>query len=266
METIIKINLISIVCFVVLWLLCLNLTDNINWSTRKSIQPWLNIFYPILLIDSIIMFVTCLLGIAKTMNIITIILFICVVIISLGITLLQLFEYIKSTIDWYRTWSIFGLILVLWALLTGYCIYLKNSHPEVLDRIGGNTQEVQMFKLEKPNKKSINSFQQEFLQNMMNVEMKNTKSNPNQILLIPVNDKGYITLKVQTEKLGELEKDNYYKENKEKFKQSLKDNPIKAETLVKILKNDLNDDFAITKNLIEEANGIENQWIVISWK
>ncbi|MDU2026027.1 MAG: hypothetical protein E6729_10780, partial [Finegoldia magna] len=128
------------------------------------------------------------------------------------------------------------------------------------------TQEVQMFKLEKPNKKSINSFQQEFLQNMMNVEMKNTKSNPNQILLIPVNDKGYITLKVQTEKLGELEKDNYYKENKEKFKKSLKDNPIKAETLVKILKNDLNDDFAITKNLIEEANGIENQWIVISWK
>ena len=44
METIIKINLISILCFVILWLLCLNLTDNINWSTRKSIQPWLKIF------------------------------------------------------------------------------------------------------------------------------------------------------------------------------------------------------------------------------
>lgn len=152
METIIKINLISILCFVVLWLSCLNLTDNINWSTRKSIQPWLNIFYPILLIDSIIMFVTCLLGIAKTMDIITIILFVCVIIISLGITLLQLFEYIKSTIDWYRTWSIFGLTLVLLALFTGYCVYLKNSHPEVLDRIERNTQEVQMFKLEKPNK------------------------------------------------------------------------------------------------------------------
>lgn len=264
METIIKINLISILCFVVLWLLCLNLTDNINWSTRKSIQPWLNIFYPILLIDSIIMFVTCLLGIAKTMDIITIILFICVIIISLGITLLQLFEYIKSTTDWYRTWSIFGLILVLWALLTGYCIYLKNSHPEVLDQIGGSTQEIQTFKLEKPNKKSINSFQQEFLQNMIDVATKH--SNSNEILLMPVNDKGYITLDIQTNKFEGLEKDNYYKKNKEKFKQSLKDNPIKAETLVKILKNDLNDDFAITKNLIEEANGIENQWIVISWK
>lgn len=264
METVIKINLISILCFVVLWLLCLNLTDNIDWSTRKAIQPWLDMFYPILLIDSIIMFVTCLLGIAKTMDIITIILFVCVIIISLGITLLQLFEYIKSTIDWYRTWSIFGLTLVLLTLLTGYCIYLKNSHPEVLDRIEGNTQEVQMFKLEKPNKKSINSFQQEFLQNMIDIATKYTDSN--EILLIPVNDKGYITLDIQTNKFEELEKDNYYKKNKEKFKKSLKDNPIKAETLVKTLKNDLNDDFEIFQKLIKVSNGIENQWIVITWK
>lgn len=264
METIIKINLISILCFVVLWLLCLNLTDNINWSTRKSIQPWLNIFYPILLIDSIIMFVTCLLGIAKTMDIITIILFVCVIIISLGITLLQLFEYIKSTIDWYRTWSIFGVIWVLLTLFTGYCIYLKNSHPEVLDRIGGNTQEVQMFTLEKPNKKSINSFQQEFLQNMINIATKYTDSN--EILLIPVNDKGYITLNIQTEKLKELKTNNYFEKNKEKFKESLKNNPIKANTLMKILQDDLKNNFEISQKEIKDTDNTENQWIVISWE
>ncbi|MDU2898329.1 MAG: hypothetical protein E7B88_05840, partial [Finegoldia magna] len=203
---------------------------------------WLDMFYPVLLIDGIIMFVTCILGIAKTMDIITIILFICIVIFSLGVTLLQLLEYIRSTTDWSRMWSILGLIFILWTLSTGYYIYFKNSHSEVIEQ-KQETQEVQMFKLEKPNKKSINSFQQEFLQNMMNVEMKNTKSNTNQILLIPVNDKGYITLKVQTEKLRELEKDNYYKENKDNFEQSLKNNPIKSKTLIKTLQNDLNNDF-----------------------
>ncbi len=264
METVIKINLISIVCFVVLWLLCLNLTDNIDYSTRKAIQPWLDMFYPVLLIDGIIMFVTCILGIAKTMDIITIILFICIVIFSLGVTLLQLLEYIRSTTDWSRMWSILGLIFILWTLSTGYYIYFKNSHSEVIEQ-KQETQEVQMFKLEKPNKKSINSFQQEFLQNMMNVEMKNTKSNTNQILLIPVNDKGYITLKVQTEKLRELEKDNYYKENKDNFEQSLKNNPIKSKTLIKTLQNDLNNDFKIKIKFIKESNGIDNQWITISW-
>lgn len=264
METVIKINLISIVCFVVLWLLCLNLTDNIDYSTRKAIQPWLDMFYPVLLIDGIIMFVTCILGIAKTMDIITIILFICIVIFSLGVTLLQLLEYIRSTTDWSRMWSILGLIFILWTLSTGYYIYFKNSHSEVIEQ-KQETQEVQMFKLEKPNKKSINSFQQEFLQNMMNVEMKNTKSNTNQILLIPVNDKGYITLKLQTEKLRELEKDNYYKENKDNFEQSLKNNPIKSKTLIKTLQNDLNNDFKIKIKFIKESNGIDNQWITISW-
>lgn len=122
----------------------------------------------------------------------------------------------------------------------------------------------QHFEIERVDEKYITKFQQEFLQNMIDIEAKEHKSN--EILLIPVNNKGYITLDIQTNQLEELEKDNYYKKNKEEFKKSLKDNPIKAETLVKTLQNDLNDDFAITKNLIEEANGIENQWIVISWK
>lgn len=126
-----------------------------------------------------------------------------------------------------------------------------------------NTQEIQMFKLEKPNKKSINSFQQEFLQNMMDVEIKNAKSN--RILLVPLNNKGYIDLGVQTDQLKELEKDDYFKKNKEKFKQSLKDNPIKAETLIKTLKNDLTDDFTITQRTIRETTDIKNQWIVISF-
>ena len=251
-------------CFVILWLLCLNLTNNINRSTRKSIQPWLNIFYPILLIDSIIMFVTCLLGIAKTMNIITIILFICAIIINLSIALLKLFEYIKSTTDWYRAWSIFGVIWVLLTLFTGYCVYLENSHPEVLDQIGGNTQEIQTFKLEKPNKKSINSFQQEFLQNMIDIATKHSDSS--EILLIPVNDKGYITLNIPTEQLKELEKDNYYKKNKERFEKSLKNNPIKANTLIRILQDDLKNNFEISQKAIKNTDNAENQWIVISWE
>lgn len=263
METIIKINLISILCFVVLWLLCLNLTDNIDHSTRKAIQPWLNMFYPILLIDGIIMLVTCLLGIAKKMDIITIILFICVVIFSLGVTLLQLLEYIRSTTDWSRMWSIFGLIFILRTLLTGYYIYLENSHSGLINQIQGNTQEVQMFKLEKPNKEYITEFQQEFLQNMMDVEIKNAKSN--RILLVPLNNKGYVDLDVQTDQLKELEKDDYFKKNKEKFKQSLKNNHIKSETLIKTLKNDLTDDFTITQRTIRETTDIKNQWIVISF-
>ena len=198
------------------------------------------------------------------MNIITIILFVCVIIINLGITLLQLFEYIKSTIDQYRTWSIFGLTLVLLTLFTGYCVYLENSHPEVLDRIRGNTQEIQTFKLEKPNKKSINSFQQEFLQNMIDIATKHSDSN--EILLIPVNDKGYITLDIQTEQLKELEKDNYYKKNKERFEKSLKNNPIKANTLIRILQDDLKNNFEISQKLIKDTNNTENQWIVISWE
>ena len=122
----------------------------------------------------------------------------------------------------------------------------------------------QQFEIKKPNEEYITKFQQEFLQNIIDVKMKNNKSK--QITLMPLNNKGYISLDIQTNRFDELETNNYFKRNKEKFKKSLKDNPIKAETLVKILKNDLNDDFAITKNLIEEANGIENQWIVISWK
>lgn len=138
----------------------------------------------------------------------------------------------------------------------------------------------QQFEIKKPNEEYITKFQQEFLQNIIDVKMKDIKSDKtlvkpantkiyitsNEIVLIPINNKGYISLDIQTNRFDELETNNYFKRNKEKFKKSLKDNPIKAETLVKILKNDLNDDFAITKNLIEEANGIENQWIVISWK
>lgn len=153
---------------------------------------------------------------------------------------------------------------MLLALLTGYCIYLKNSHPDVLDRIGGNTQEIQTFKLEKPNKKSINSFQQEFLQNMIDIATKHSDSN--EILLIPVNDKGCVTLDIQTEQLKELEKDNYYKKNKERFEKSLKNNPIKANTLIRILQDDLKNNFEISQKLIKDTNNTENQWIVISWE
>lgn len=122
----------------------------------------------------------------------------------------------------------------------------------------------QHFEIKRADEKYITKFQQEFLQNIIDVQTKNTKSK--EILLIPVNDKGYITLDIQTEQLKELEKDNYYKRNKEKFKKLLEDNPVKANTLMKILQDDLKNNFEISQKLVKEANGIENQWIVISWK
>lgn len=122
----------------------------------------------------------------------------------------------------------------------------------------------QHFEIERADEKYITKFQQEFLQNIIDVKMKNNKSK--QITLIPLNNKGYISLDIQTNQFEELETNHYFKRNKEKFKKSLKNNPIKTETLIKILKNDLNDDFAVTQETIKESNGVENQWIVISWK
>lgn len=122
----------------------------------------------------------------------------------------------------------------------------------------------QHFKIEEQDEKYITKFQQEFLQNMIDIATKYTDSN--EILLIPVNDKGYVTLDIQTEQLKELEKDNYYKKNKERFEKSLKNNPIEANTLIRILQDDLKNNFEISQKMIKDANNTENQWIVISWK
>lgn len=122
----------------------------------------------------------------------------------------------------------------------------------------------QHFEIERADEKYITKFQQEFLQNIIDVKMKNNKSK--QITLIPLNNKGYISLDIQTNQFEELETNHYFKRNKEKFKKSLKNNPIKANTLMKILQDDLKNNFEISQKLVKEANGIENQWIVISWK
>lgn len=122
----------------------------------------------------------------------------------------------------------------------------------------------QHFEIERQDEEYITNFQQEFLQNIIDVKMKNNKSK--QITLIPLNNKGYISLDIQTNQFEELETNHYFKRNKEKFKKSLKNNPIKANTLMKILQDDLKNNFEISQKLVKEANGIENQWIVISWK
>lgn len=122
----------------------------------------------------------------------------------------------------------------------------------------------QHFEIKRADEKYITNFQQEFLQNIIDVQTKNTKLN--EIQLIPVDDNGYISLNLHTEQLKELDKNCNFKRNKEKFKKSLEDNPVKAKTLMRILQNDLNNDFTISTKLVKEANGIENQCIVISWK
>ena len=68
----------------------------------------------------------------------------------------------------------------------------------------------QHFEIERQDEKYITKFQQEFLQNIIDVQTKNTKLNE-----IPF---------------------------------------------------DLNNDFTISTKLVKEANCIENQWIVNSWK
>lgn len=122
----------------------------------------------------------------------------------------------------------------------------------------------QHFEIERQDEKYITKFQQEFLQNIIEVKTKNNKSK--QITLMSLNNKGYVSLDIQTNQFEELETNHYFKRNKEKFKKSLKNNPIKANTLMKILQDDLKNNFEISQKLVKEANGIENQWIVISWK
>ncbi|MFR6143294.1 MAG: hypothetical protein ACLUJM_11190 [Finegoldia sp.] len=159
---------------------------------------------------------------------------------------------------------IFGLIrFIVAVILMIVAIYTAGQIDNAKEQQNAKESN-QHFEIKRADEKYITNFQQEFLQNIIDVQTKNTKSK--EILLIPVDNNGYIGSHVHTEQLKELEKDNYYKRNKEKFEKSLEDNPVKAKTLMRILQNDLNNDFTISTKLVKEANGIENQWIVISWK
>lgn len=122
----------------------------------------------------------------------------------------------------------------------------------------------QHFEIERQDEKYITKFQQEFLQNIIDIQTKNVKSK--EILLISVDNNGYISLNLNDEQLKKLDKDDYFKKNKEKFEKSLEDNPVKAITLIKLLQDDLKDNYEISQKLIKDTKNIENQWIVISWK
>ncbi len=121
----------------------------------------------------------------------------------------------------------------------------------------------QHFEIERQDEKYITKFQQEFLQNIIDIQTKNVKSK--EILLISVDNNGYISLNLNDEQLKKLDKDDYFKKNKEKFEKSLEDNPVKAITLIKLLQDDLKDNYEISQKLIKDTKNIENQWIVISW-
>lgn len=121
----------------------------------------------------------------------------------------------------------------------------------------------QHFEIERQDEKYITIFQKEFLQNIIDVKTKNVKSK--EILLISVDNNGYISLNLNDEQLKKLDKDDYFKKNKEKFEKSLEDNPVKAITLIKLLQDDLKDNYEISQKLIKDTKNIENQWIVISW-
>lgn len=119
------------------------------------------------------------------------------------------------------------------------------------------------FEIKRADEKYITNFQQEFLQNIIDVQTKNNESK--QITLISVDNEGYISLNLNDEQLKKLDKDDYFKKNKEKFEKSLEDNPVKAITLIKLLQDDLKDNYEISQKLIKDTKNIENQWIVISW-
>lgn len=122
----------------------------------------------------------------------------------------------------------------------------------------------QHFEIKRADQKYITKFQQEFLQNIIDIQTKNVKSK--EILLISVDNNGYISLNLNDEQLKKLDKDDYFKKNKEKFEKSLEDNPVKAITLIKLLQDDLKDNYEISQKLIKDTKNTENQWIVISWE
>lgn len=122
----------------------------------------------------------------------------------------------------------------------------------------------QHFEIERQDEEYITNFQQEFLQNIIDIQTKNVKSK--EILLISVDNNGYISLNLNDEQLKKLDKDDYFKKNKEKFEKSLEDNPVKSITLIKLLQDDLKDNYEISQKLIKDTKNTENQWIVISWE
>lgn len=158
----------------------------------------------------------------------------------------------------------FGLIrFIVAVMLMIWAIYTAGQIDNAKEQQNAKESN-QHFEIERQDEKYITKFQQEFLQNIIDIQTKNVKSK--EILLISVDNNGYISLNLNDEQLKKLDKDNYYKKNKEKFKKSLEDNPVKANTLMKILQDDLKNNFEISQKLVTEPNGIENQWIIISWK
>lgn len=206
-------------------------------------------------------------------QVITIVLYVLIVLILLY-DVKSLTEY-NYKYHFIRLTILMLLAITLLYVLTCYALTCLDANEEKQ-----NAEKFeQHFKIEEQDEKYITKFQQEFLQNIIDVKINDIKFNKtllkpantviyiisNKIPLVPINEKGYISLDVQTNRFEELKTNSYFEKNKEKFKKSLKDNPIRTETLIKILKNDLTNDFTITQETIKDSNGIENQWIVISW-
>lgn len=121
------------------------------------------------------------------------------------------------------------------------------------------------FALTKPKEEELlTPFQEEFLQYLLDLEMKNRKSGVKKIKLINTTD-GYEPSDsyIKWDFGVGFFKDEYLNRNTLKFEKSLEEHPVNTNTLVERLQKDLGEDFKVTRM----STGIHNlNEIIVSWK
>lgn len=121
------------------------------------------------------------------------------------------------------------------------------------------------FTIQKPEKKELlTDFQEEFLQELLNIKINSIKKNSDSFVLINTTD-GYLPddSYIKWDYGKGFFKDNYLNNNTEKFKKELLKHPIKTNSLVKRLQDDLGNDFEVQR----VRTGIHDlNQIIISWE
>ena len=121
------------------------------------------------------------------------------------------------------------------------------------------------FTIQKPEKKELlTDFQEEFLQELLNIKINSIKNNSNSFVFINTTD-GYLPddSYIKWDFGKGFFANNYLNDNTEKFKKELLKHPIKTNSLVKKLQDDLGNDFEVQR----VRTGIHNlNQIIISWE
>lgn len=121
------------------------------------------------------------------------------------------------------------------------------------------------FNIKKPAKKELLTvFQEEFLQELLNIKINSIKNNSNSFVLINTTD-GYLPddSYIKWDYGRGFFNNDYLNNNTEKFKKELLKYPVKTNALVKRLQNDLGNDFEVQR----VRTGVHDlNQIIISWE